>query len=88
MILAFFPDSYIALNREVAEHPKLVELLQNQEANEFEVRLAQIAAYCDVMLDDYYIPSDLEAIAELLWKRLRDKRGAIYISTAPSSSIQ
>jgi hypothetical protein len=71
MRLEFFPESYIQLGREIAHHPKLVSLLQQQEANEFEIRIAVVAAYCEVMLDGLYSPKDLEKLADILLKRLQ-----------------
>lgn len=86
MKLQFLAPSYIALNEEIGYHPPLVELLQAQEVHEFEVRLAQIAAYCEVILDGYYMPSELERLADILWNRLREKRGMPVIVTSDSFS--
>ena len=51
-----FPEGYIALNRELSTglHPKLEKLLQQQPADEIDIKLAQIAAYCSVILDGTY----------------------------------
>ncbi len=84
MILEFFPDSYIALNQELTNHPVLTDILQNQPANEFELRLAEICTYCDVVLDGHYARADLEKLADILVNKLREKRGSIILaSTMP-----
>ena len=43
--LNIWPDELIALNREVANHPKLMELLANHPAAEWEIKMAEIALY-------------------------------------------
>lgn len=77
--LEFFSDSRIALNHEVAEHPELCSFLANHPAQEFEIRLAEIAAYCEVVLDDWYTPDDLDKLCDILWNKLREKRGSITV---------
>ena len=79
--LEFFSDSRIALNREVIEHPTLCELLSKHPPQEFEIRLAEIAAYCDVVLDDWYTPADLDKLCDILWNKLREKRGGIIVAS-------
>lgn len=78
-ILEFFSDSRIALNHEIVEHPELCVLLANHPAQEFEIRLAEIAAYCEVVLDDWYTPKDLDKLCDILWNKLREKRGGIVV---------
>lgn len=79
--LEFFSDSRIALNHEVTEHPELCALLANHPAQEFEIRLAEIASYCDVVLDDWYTPNDLDKLCDTLWNKLREKRGGIIFAS-------
>ena len=74
LIIQQFPESYIALNRELSYHPQLVEFLQKHPANEFELRMAEICAYCSIALDGQYTPKDLERLADILLKRLVAKR--------------
>lgn len=77
--LEFFPESYIALNQEVGNHPELCELLAKHPPQEFEIRLAEIAAYCGVVLDGYYTPEDLEKLAHILVGKLKDKNCLIIL---------
>lgn len=77
--LNYFPESYIALNQELNNHPELCALLAKHPPQEFEIRLAEIATYCEVVLDGTYTPDDLEKIAHILWKRLREKSTLIIL---------
>lgn len=79
--LVYFPDSYINLQKEIPNHPDLVKLLENQPNELFEVRLAEVAAYCGVILDGYYIPKQLEELCEILESHLILKRkGVAFIN--------
>lgn len=74
-----FPEGYIALNKELATnlHPKLYELLANNPAgDDVDVRLAQIAAYCEVMLDATYTLAERDKLCFILAGRLEAKREA------------
>lgn len=77
--LEFFPESRIALSREVAEHPPLLELLQKHPQAEFEIILAEIASYCEIVLDGTYSQEDLDKLCDILFKRLRAKRSSILL---------
>lgn len=80
--LEFFSESRIALNREVRYHPELIERLQEHPANEFEIRVAEIAAYCAVILDGDYTPSDLDKLCDILyWKLVEMRTGIIGVPT-------
>lgn len=72
--LNFFPDPFIQLNMEILNHPILGEMLSGHPAHEWEIRLAQIAQYCEVVLDGCYMPEDIENICTILVKRLVAKR--------------
>lgn len=74
LVIVQFPEAFIELGREVHQHPALMEILNNQEIKEFEIFIAQIAAYCQIALDDIYTQEDLVKIAELCIRRLQGKR--------------
>lgn len=67
--LEYFSEAKLALNQEVQNHPDLMQLLAKHGNGEFEIKLAEIAAYCEVILDGYYIDADLDEIC----RRLTDK---------------
>jgi hypothetical protein len=74
-----FPTALIELNREVAYHPDLVEILSKQESPDLEVRLAEIAAYCEIILDGFYTQDDISRIADECIRRLKSKRVGIIL---------
>lgn len=79
MIVNMFPQSYIDLQRELSNHPRLCELLCNHPPQEFELRIAEIATYCDVVLDGQYTPDDMDGLCDLLTKKLRQKTSGIIL---------
>jgi hypothetical protein len=72
--IVFYPDTFLHLQQELPHHPELVELLKNHEDSEWQVKLAEIATYCEIALDGVYDPHDLGKIAGILHKRLLERR--------------
>ena len=72
IIFEYFPQEYIDLNIEIITqpHPKLQAILGQHAADEIDVKLAQIAAYCEVMMDDYYTFEDRMRLCVILKDRL------------------
>ena len=72
--LEFFPEGVILLNAELATglHPRLESLLSNHSgaADEWEIRIAEIAAYCGIVLDGTYPPEQIGELAAILSGRL------------------
>lgn len=77
--LEFFPESYIALQRELNNHPELCARLTNHPPQEFELRLAEIASYCEVILDGSYTPDDLDKLCDILYRKLKAKDSGIIL---------
>ena len=75
--IQMFGENKIALTQEVKNHPTLLALLANHPVGEWELHLAEIAAYCNVALDDLYTEEDVEKICGILVHRLRKKRQII-----------
>lgn len=74
-ILEFFPPAAMALNAELQYHPKLTALLQPHMT--LEEKLGHIAAYCNVVVDDYYLEEEIESLILLLLSRLKKKSALI-----------
>lgn len=72
--LEFFSEARIELNKEVRHHPELQQLLATLGSDDFEDRLACVAAYCSVIVDGFYTPSELDRLCDILIQKLRDKR--------------
>lgn len=80
MHLEFFPPVALALAQEVKKHPKLLERLSLLgDAAPLEEQVAVIAAYCDMVLDGYYVEKELEIIFNDMVEKLR-KKGTVHIS--------
>lgn len=79
--LNFFPDEVIDLNKELQypEHEPLKEILANHSPHDFYIRLAQIAAYCEVILEGDYGEDELKKLCVILTARLKEKRTKIHI---------
>jgi hypothetical protein len=69
-----WPDELIQLNREILNHPELMERLANHPAGEWEIKLAEIALYCEVIVNGYYLPEELVRLAGILLQKLIDRR--------------
>lgn len=77
----YFSENKIALGREATLHPKLMEILKQNDINEFEIILAQVAAYCEVILDDTYMPHELDHLCGVLVNKLITKRSGIFLAS-------
>lgn len=69
-----WPEELIQLNRETLNHPKLMERLANHPSSEWEIKIAEIALYCEVILDGHYLPEEMVRLAAILTKRLIERR--------------
>lgn len=72
--LQFFPEEFIRLQEEITHHPALMKLIANHPPSEFELRMAEVAAYCGIILDDVYCERDFIKLAGLLITELRKAR--------------
>lgn len=77
--LVMFDPRRIELQKELVHHPKLCELINNHPVSEFETRLAEIAAWCGVLLDGYYTPEELSKLCEILRDKLYESRTEIIL---------
>ena len=82
--LEFFSNARIAVMREVKHHPPLVaqlfELKEENPSADWPDQVGVIAAYCLVMLDGSYMPTELDTLCESLIFKLIDKRKIIVTS--------
>jgi len=75
-ITEFFPEGFIALQKELATglHPKLEERLGNHPVEETDIKLAEIASYCQVALDGVYTMPERDKLCYILAGRLEALR--------------
>ena len=65
----FFPESLQALRVEIENHPKLLKLLHDQRDKDVYMQIAEIAAYCEVIMAGDYSRDDIIRLADkLVWK--------------------
>lgn len=69
-----FPEEFIQLNREILNHPDLQVRLANHPAGEWEIKIAEIALFCDVIVNGDYLPEEMTNLAGILTKRLIERR--------------
>lgn len=76
MILEYFPQAYIELQRELNTglHKDIVDIISRYPADEIDIKLAQIASYCEVLLDGDYTLADRIKLCEILVEKLKQKR--------------
>lgn len=77
--LEYFSSEKLGLQEEVSKHPELMRLLANHPAAEFETKLAEIAAYCEVVLDGVYSPEAIDKLCDILTRKLYEKRTLIIL---------
>ncbi len=81
-----FHEELIHLNQEIANHPKLMELLANHPMAEWEIKMAEIALYCEVIVDGDYLPEEMKKLAGILYRKLierrEDNRGLVIITSS------
>lgn len=78
-----FPQEYIDLNLELCTgfHPKLEKIIQGYPMDAMDIKLAQIAAYCEVMLDGDYTLESRRDLCRILKERL------ILLREDPNASV-
>lgn len=69
-----WPEELIELQREIMQHPQLQLLLANHNAIEWEAKIAEIALYCEVILDGEYLPEQMIKLCEILRMKLVERR--------------
>ena len=77
VILEFFPAAMIELNKEIKYHELLMATLTPSMS--LEEKLGHTAAYCNVVIDDYFLEEELENLIHILLQILR-KKSAIIIN--------
>ena len=75
-----FSEERIALSREVKDHPDLLVLLAKYTTDDFEIMLAEIAAYCDLTLEGDYYDKDIDNICKYCTSALVQIRTGIVFA--------
>jgi len=80
--MQMFSESRIQLAKEVKKHPTLMNLLNNHKSDDFELMLAEISLYCDVILHGDYTQKDLDGLCDALIKKLMEKRLPLILTSS------
>lgn len=73
--LSFFPPEIIELNREIANHPDLMEKLYDLGPNsDWLVKLLRVATWCKIAMHGDYNEEDIRKIAIMCTHRLIESR--------------
>lgn len=75
----YFPEEVLALQAELQYHPDLLTILAVQADPDPYVHIAEISAYCGVVLDGTYTQADILGICKVCTQRLQAKRVIIVL---------
>lgn len=78
-----FPPVIIELQAEIQQHPDLlISLLQLPKDSPIELKMAEVATYCDMVLDGIYTEDDILKLASIMINKMRSKRGELVLDLA------
>jgi hypothetical protein len=77
--LVMFSPVRNALNREIINHPQLMEKLRQQPIADFEEKLALISAYCGIAVDGEFTQKEVDTLCELCLKELKKRNVQILL---------
>ena len=75
--ISLFPEDFRTLQKEIRHHKDLVERLKT--VNDFALWMAEVATYCDVVVDAYYTMEDIANLCRVLTNRLYKKRAGLVV---------
>jgi hypothetical protein len=75
--IVMFPPILKELNEEIRHHPRLQEVLDAHPVEEFEIRIAQMAAWLGIVLDGTYSHDDFIKLYGIMLAKLREKRTGV-----------
>ena len=73
----YFETELIDLRREIENHPELMMILGVQTNPDIYVHIAEIAAYCQMVLDGTYSKEDILKLCTVMTERLINRRAII-----------
>jgi len=79
MYIQLFEPELIALRKEIEFHPELKMILKGQESPDIYVHIAEIAAYCEIVLDGTYSRDDILKLCEIMTQKLFQKRSILIV---------
>ena len=84
----YFESELLELNKEIQYHPDLLTILAVQGDKDIYVMIAEISAFCGMILEGDYSKDDVLKICEKCTEILRGRRiGHVNIILPPGSSV-
>jgi hypothetical protein len=77
----YFEQELLDLQREMFYHPDLLAILKIQEDKDIYITIAEISAFCGVVLDGEYTKEDVLRICKMCTNALRERRTGIIVPT-------
>lgn len=78
-----FPPIIIELQAEIQQHPDLlVNMLQLPKDSPIELKMAEVATYCDMVLNGIYTEDDILKLAGIMINKMKSKRGELVLEIA------
>jgi hypothetical protein len=77
----YFDQELIDLQQEITHHPDLLHILSIQEDKDIYISIAEISAFCGVVLDGDYTKDDILGICKTCTRMLYERRTGIVIPT-------
>lgn len=79
LALEMFPQQIIDLHTEVRKHPRLMQLLHDQENKDVYIQLLEIATYCDILVVGDFTRDQILDLCVQMTKKLYSMRSSILI---------
>lgn len=75
----YFSPSVIMLQDELVQHPPAIQFLSDncKGSASMEEKLASLCTYCDILVDDYFDPNELDALCDMVTSKLYSMRTGI-----------
>ena len=78
-----FPPIIIELQAEIQQHPELlIAMLQLPKDSPIELKMAEVATYCDMVLNGIYTEDDILKLAGIMINKMKSKRGELVLEIA------
>ena len=81
----YFEHQLLALQKEIQYHPDLQLILNKQEDKDIYILIAEISAFCGIVMDGDYTKDDMLKVCAICTQKLYERRVGILL---PPPAIQ
>jgi hypothetical protein len=82
LALEMFPNQIIDLHTEVRKHPRLMQILHDQDNKDVYIQLLEIATYCDILAVGDFTRDQILDLCVQMTRKLYSMRSSIIIPMA------